>query len=108
MDWKLPDYKVVKDWAVPVKPIKQLSTSDFQKFIGCKIKGCVGRVFLPISIRYNGGTVVNGKWCKGFDIPKPKLPKGYRLYSSWGAYLNCHPPVMEYHVYKIDKPTKTK
>jgi len=50
-------------------------------------------VFFPVSYRYNGGTVIDGKWYEGYSVPKPAIPKGYELFSiHCGLELNARPP----------------
>jgi hypothetical protein len=44
-------------------------------------------------VRYNGGTIINGKWVQGIKIGPPKLPKSYALQSiGCGLQLNFCPP----------------
>jgi hypothetical protein len=48
----------------------------------------------PVSISYNGGTVVNDKWCAGYIVPPPIVPAGYELVDLCvGLELNAHPPM---------------
>jgi len=50
-------------------------------------------VTFPCSITYNGGTIINGEWYSGYEVPKPKVPKGFELVSlGVGAQLNARPP----------------
>lgn len=50
-------------------------------------------VTFPVSITYNGGTVIDGKWYLGYEVPTPVVPKGYKLVSmGMGLELNAHPP----------------
>jgi hypothetical protein len=59
-------------------------------------------VTYPTGYRYNGGIVVNGKWCHGFVIASPKLPKGYKLTSiASGLQLNAVPPYATQYLEKI-------
>jgi hypothetical protein len=45
------------------------------------------------SISYNGGTVIDGKWYAGYEVPDPIVPPGYELVSiGCGLEMNCHPP----------------
>lgn len=39
--------------------------------------------------RFNGGTVIDGKWYEGYHRPWPKLPDGWRFEShpAWGVFL---------------------
>jgi hypothetical protein len=63
-------------------------------------------VCYPVSCRYNGGTTLTPKgifdpdcrnpktkWYAGYEVPAPKVPKGYELTSiHCGLQYNCHPP----------------
>lgn len=50
-------------------------------------------VVFPVSYRYNGGIVVNGTWCRGFKVPPPIVPEGFRLVEVWcGFEMNAYPP----------------
>jgi hypothetical protein len=50
-------------------------------------------VYFPTSCRYNGGTIVNGKWVQGVEVGKPKIPKGFELVGiGCGHQLNAFPP----------------
>ena len=45
-------------------------------------------VTFPCSITYNGGTIINGEWYSGYEVPK-----GFELVSlGVGAQLNARPP----------------
>ena len=49
-------------------------------------------VTFPVSYRYNGGIVIGNKWYEGFEVPRPKVPKGFELYSiGVGLQLNAQP-----------------
>jgi len=50
-------------------------------------------VSYPTSCTYNGGTIIDGKWYKGYRVPAPKVPRGFKLVSiGCGSQLNAHPP----------------
>ena len=50
-------------------------------------------VTYPVSYRYNGGIIIDGKWYEGYTVPRPKVPKGFELVSiGCGLQLNAHPP----------------
>ena len=50
-------------------------------------------VTYPVSYKYNGGIVIEGKWYEGFKVAKPKVPKGFKLHSiGCGLQLNAQPP----------------
>ncbi len=50
-------------------------------------------VKFPVSITYNGGTVIDGKWYSGYEVPEPILPPGTELVGmGMGLELNAHPP----------------
>lgn len=59
-------------------------------------KGAVGdsyEVIFPVSTEYNGGVCYEGKWYRGFRVPKPELPEGYELISMGvGHQMNSRPP----------------
>ena len=53
-----------------------------------------GAVTYPVSYRYNGGIVVDGKWYEGYEVPPPKIPKGFELVGlGLGLQLNARPPI---------------
>lgn len=44
-------------------------------------------------ISYNGGTVIDGEWFAGYEVPPPIIPAGYELvHIGVGLDLNSHPP----------------
>ena len=51
-------------------------------------------VTYPVSYDYNGGTVIDGKWYKGYKVVgKLKVPKGFTLSSiGCGLQMNGRPP----------------
>lgn len=50
-------------------------------------------VTYPVSLSYNGGTVIEDKWYAGYIVPAPIIPEGYELVSiGVGLQLNAHPP----------------
>lgn len=50
-------------------------------------------VTYPVSYRYNGGTIVDGEWYEGYEVPPPDVPKGFSLVGiGCGLQLNAHPP----------------
>lgn len=38
---------------------------------------------------YNGGTIIEGKWYRGYLRPWPKLPKGWKFLAipTWGVHI---------------------
>jgi len=47
----------------------------------------------PVSIRYNGGTIIGDKWYRGYYVPDPIIPDGYKLVDiGVGLQLNARPP----------------
>lgn len=61
--------------------------------IGKEQPGKSVKVTYPVSIYYNGGTVVDGKWYSGYMVPDPIVPKGFKLVDMGiGLELNAHPP----------------
>jgi hypothetical protein len=52
-----------------------------------------GVVKFPVTYRYNGGTIVKGKWYEGVLVNKPAVPAGYELVTMGiGLQLNSFPP----------------
>lgn len=52
------------------------------------------RITYPVSISYNGGTVIEDKWYAGYKVPAPIVPRGYELRDiGCGLELNSHPPL---------------
>lgn len=48
----------------------------------------------PVSYKYNGGTIIDGEWYKGFKVPPPEIPEGYELVDiGIGLQLNSKPPI---------------
>lgn len=41
------------------------------------------------TMKYNGGTTVNGEWYQAESVPLPKIPDTYEFYtiSTWGTYI---------------------
>lgn len=63
-----------------------------------------GKVKFPVSYRYNGGTIVDGKWHEGFEVGDPVVPDGYELISlGIGLELNSKPPVCTMYLQKSKK-----
>ena len=61
-------------------------------------------VTYPISIRYNGGTTIDGKWFQGYIVPKPKIPKGFKVHNiGCSLNLNAHPPYATVYLYPADE-----
>ncbi len=66
-------------------------------------------VTYPVSYRYNGGIIVDGKWYEGFKVVKPKVPKGYKLTSIFcGLQLNARPPYATAYLEPLDGKKKLK
>jgi len=56
-------------------------------------------VTFPVSQTYNGGIVIDDKWYKGYQVPRPKVPKGFKLVSiGCGLQLNARPPYATYYL----------
>ena len=50
-------------------------------------------VTFPRSITYNGGTIIDGEWYSGYEVPMPKVPAGFELVTlGIGSQLNARPP----------------
>lgn len=62
-----------------------------------------GKVMFPVSYTYNGGTIINGKWYKGYKVGKPIVPDGYELISmAILLQLNASPPLATMYLRKKD------
>lgn len=49
-------------------------------------------VTYPVSMSYNGGTVIDDKWYAGYKVPAPIVPVGWQLKGiGAGLELNAHP-----------------
>lgn len=47
----------------------------------------------PVSYKYNGGIVIDGKWYDGFKVGKPIVPEGFKLMGiGCGLQFNSIPP----------------
>lgn len=61
-------------------------------------------VTYPVSYRYNGGTIIDGEWYDGYEVPFPSVPNGYKLFNvGIGLQLNAHPPYASMLMKKISK-----
>jgi hypothetical protein len=86
----------------------------FKKIKECKLtvaekwcKSCL--VTYPVSYEYNGGMDIDGKWYKGYQVAKPKVPKGFKLYSiGCGLQLNAHPPYATAYLEPLDDKKYTR
>ena len=48
---------------------------------------------VAVSYTYNGGIIIDGKLYQGFEVPQPKVPKGFKLVGiGCGFQLNARPP----------------
>jgi len=66
-------------------------------------------VTYPVSYRYNGGIVVNGKWHEGYLVPRPHVPKGYMLTGiGCGFQMNARPPQATCMIVRKDGSDVTK
>ena len=67
---------------------------DLTSFVKNAKPGKSIEVTFPVSIGYNGGTVIDGVWYTGYLVPEPIVPKGYRLNGiGCGLKLHVHPPL---------------
>lgn len=67
-------------------------------------KGYEGEVNFAVGYRYNGGIVVKDEWYEGFEVPAPKVPKGYKLVGiGVGLQLNARPPYATQYLKKVVK-----
>lgn len=63
--------------------------------------GCL--VTFPVSYRYNGGIAIDGEYYKGFEVPDPIVPEGYKLKGiGIGLQLNAKPPEATMYLKKVD------
>jgi len=61
-------------------------------------------VVFPVSYTYNGGTVIDDEWYSGYEVPAPKVPKGFELVDiGVGLQLNARPPYATKFLRKIKK-----
>ncbi len=69
------------------KPVITANTRG-EKWVGGKL------VQYPVSYRYNGGTIYQGEWYEGFEVPSPKVQEGYELIGIGINYqMNARPPL---------------
>ena len=60
-------------------------------------------VTYSVSYRYNGGIIIGGKWYEGYKVPRPKVPKGFKLVGiACGLQLNAHPPYATSYIEALD------
>lgn len=87
-------------WHMPVPEISPASVKHKNSIE----KGQGGEVNYPVSYRYNGGIVINGKWYKGFKVPAPIVPDGHKLVNiGVGLQLNAKPPYATSYLKPIDE-----
>lgn len=56
-----------------------------------------------VSITYNGGTIIDGKWYQGYEVPPPILADGVKIEDpGFGLCLNSHPPQKTVYLVKED------
>lgn len=80
------------------KKIKECYLSIGEKWCNCFL------VTYPVSIRYNGGIIIDGKWYDGYEVVKPKVPKGFKLYNiGCGLQLNARPPYATSYLQPLDE-----
>ena len=66
-------------------------------------------VHYPVSVSYNGGITIDGKWYEGFKVPSPKVPKGFKLVGiGCGHQLNARPPYATMYLEPKDDKTVLK
>jgi hypothetical protein len=64
--------------------------------------GC--EVMYAASYEYNGGTAIGDKWYKGYKVPPPYLPAGYKLVGiGVGLELNATPPLATARLVPIER-----
>ena len=74
-----------------------------------KLPAREGVVKYPVSYRYNGGIIVEGKWHDGYEVGDPIVPDGYELVGMGvGLQLNSRPPIATEYLQKVKKARKAK
>jgi len=67
---------------------------EFIKLPAPKLPAKEGNISYPVSYEYNGGTIYKGQYIKGFEIPEPIVPNGFKLVQLYmGLQLNSCPPM---------------
>lgn len=60
-------------------------------------------VSYPVSYTYNGGIVIDDEWYEGYEVPPPRVPKGFELCSiHCGLQLNACPPYATAYLRPLD------
>lgn len=67
------------------KPVIKINQSKFKK-------GKSFEVSFPVSYKYNGGIVIDGKHYDGYEVPNPDLPEGWELLSIGVGLQMTYPP----------------
>ena len=76
-------------WFVCPKPALHFEPAQQRKFN----KGKACEVTFAISNGYNGGILWEGGWYRGFRVPPPDVPAGWKLTTiGCGPQLNARPP----------------
>jgi len=71
------------------RPVITLNKSQQKRFN----QGKSIEVTYPVSCQYNGGIHINDEFYKGFSVPPPVIPKGWKLVNiGVGLQLNARPP----------------
>lgn len=91
------EYRDGEPWFRIARPVIRLGDKRRRKD-----KRGEGWVQYRTGYRYNGGTIVNDTWVKGFLIAEPRLPRGFRL-RCIGVLLqlNNHPPIATSYLERI-------
>ena len=56
-----------------------------------------------VSITCNGGTIIDGKWYQGYEVPPPILADGVKIVDpGFDLCLNSHPPQKTVYLVKED------
>jgi hypothetical protein len=78
------------EWIMwPSADLKPATRADKRKML----KGRPHEVTYLVGYEYNGGTTFGDRWARGYKVPPPVVPKGWRLVNiGVGLQLNCHPP----------------
>jgi hypothetical protein len=71
------------------QPVITLTKSQQKKFE----QGKSVEVTFPVSYQYNGGIHIGDEFFKGYSVPPPVIPKGWKLVNiGVGLQMNARPP----------------
>lgn len=71
------------------RPVIKLTKAQQKRFD----QGKSVEVTFPVSYQYNGGTFIGDEFYKGYSVPPPIIPKGWKLVDiGVGLQMNARPP----------------